>query len=90
MAVCEKCKNYKAEIQGCLYMDADCVNGEMFEPFTNYDRIRNMSVDEMASFICGIYDEEYCDMGSKFICGFVIPNYDEESVKEWLESEAVE
>lgn len=31
MAICEKCKNYEKEIQGCLYMDADCVNGSMFE-----------------------------------------------------------
>ena len=51
MAICEKCKNYIKETQGCLYMDADCVNGEMFEPFTNYDQIKNMSVDEMAEFL---------------------------------------
>ena len=38
---------------------------------TNYERIKNMSVEEMAQFICGI----------------TIPNYDEGSIKQWLESE---
>ena len=81
-----KCKKFSDDKYTSYCVDAPCE----FEKLSNYDRIRNMSVDEMASFICGIYDEEYCDMGSKFICGFVIPNYDEESVKLWLESEAVE
>lgn len=38
MAICEKCKNYEKEIQGCLYMDADCVNGSMFE--LQYEKIK--------------------------------------------------
>ena len=53
---------------------------------TNYERIKNMSVGEMAKFICGIYDDDICKY-DKFICGIIIPNYDEGSVKQWLESE---
>ena len=85
MAICEKCKNYKKETQGCLYMDADCVNGSEFEPFTNYDRIKNMSVDEMAEFIpdwsytkaCKCDEKPYVDCNNE--CW--------KCVKEWLESE---
>lgn len=74
MAKCEKCKNYEKEIQGCLYMDADCKNDEMFKPFTNYDRIRNMSIDEMAEFLM--------DWAMRFALGKAPLN-----VKVWLESE---
>ena len=74
MANCEKCKNYKEEIQGCLYMDADCNNGEMFEPFTNYNRIKNMSVDEMAEFL--MEWAMRCMMGKAPL-----------NVKKWLENE---
>ena len=51
MEKCIKCKNYDNTKQGCLYMDADCKNGEKFEPITNYDRIKSMSVGEMANFL---------------------------------------
>lgn len=60
MAICEKCKNCEKEIQGCLYMDADCVNGSMFEPFTNYDKIKNMSIEEMAEFMRTMLDCVSC------------------------------
>ena len=54
---------------------------------TNYERIKNMSVEEMAQFICGIYDDDTCKY-DKFICGTTILNYDEGGIKHWLESEA--
>lgn len=50
---------------------------------TNYDRIRNMSIEEMAGLICGIFD----GYDEKFICGDVVDGYDEDSIKQWLESE---
>ncbi len=57
---------------------------------TNYERIKNMSIEEMAEFICGIYDD-YDDtqrtMCYKFINGIEIPDYDEDRIKEWLNSE---
>ena len=42
----------------------------------------------MASFICGIYDD-YDDLPQrtmcyKFINGDEIPDYDEDSIKQWL------
>lgn len=53
---------------------------------TNYEHIKQMSVEGIAEFICGIHDE-YED-NAKFINGITIPEYDEYSIKEWLESEA--
>ena len=81
--MCEKCKNYEKEIQGCLYMDADCVSGEMFESFTNYDRIRNMSVDEMAEIIQDIYSQGYVDCLHDEGCAEII------DIEQWLLQEAV-
>lgn len=52
---------------------------------TNYDRIKAMSVDELAYFICGIYDDE--EDGAKFINGTYIPAYNQRDIKEWLERE---
>ena len=52
---------------------------------TNFDRIKNMSVEEMATFICGIYDNDE-DLG-KFINGTLIPAYNENDIREWLERE---
>ena len=55
---------------------------------TNYERIKSMSIDEMAEFICSIYDdnqEPYT--ADKNIEGYTIPDYDESNIKEWLESE---
>lgn len=69
--------------------------GEVKKP-TNYDRIRNMSVEEMASFICSIYDYEYESPiyneteNGKHICGDFIPDYNEDSIKQWLEAEVAE
>ena len=58
------------------------------KPQTNADRIRSMSDEELAEFICGIYDEDK-DYG-KFIDGCFIPCYDQYSIKEWLEQTAEE
>ena len=60
------------------------------------DRIRNMSVEELAEFICGIYDYEYDSPvyneveSGKHICGDFIPDFDEDKIKQWLESEVTE
>ena len=59
---------------------------EHYSPITNYDRIKRMSVEELAEFLCGVYDLEDVVNG-KFLCGAVIPGYDTDSVKEWLEME---
>ena len=62
-----------------------CVHNaiEHYQPLTNLERIRNMSVEELASFICSIYD-----MGEdKFINGTIISYYNEYDIQEWLERE---
>lgn len=56
---------------------------------TNYERIKNMSIEEMAFFICSIYDDnETPYTADKNIEGDTIPDYDEYEVAEWLDSEA--
>ena len=63
---------------------------------TNYDRIKAMNIDELAMFISGIYDYEYESPvyneveSGKHICGDFIPDYDEDNIKQWLESEVSE
>lgn len=66
---------------------------EVEVPDTNYDRIRNMSIEKMAEFICGIFDENKTLTGyfkDKVINGIIIPDYDVDRIKEWLESEVTE
>jgi hypothetical protein len=48
---------------------------------TNADHIRAMSDEELAEFLCGVYDE---DDGSKFICGDIVHDYDEDYIRDWL------
>lgn len=58
------------------------------KPMTNADRIRAMSDEELAEFLCGVYDEEnggvYQDECGKFINGTVIFDYDQYKIEEWL------
>ena len=61
---------------------------ELQTPITNYDRIKAMSVEEMAEFICGIFDIQPDD--SKFINGDLIPMYDENEIRQWLQMEVSE
>ena len=53
---------------------------------TNYERIKAMSVEEMAEFICSIYGDTW----DKRIEGYMIPNYDEDNIGYWLNSEVEE
>ena len=52
---CNFCKNKETinGIIGCVYMDADCQNGEKYEAeiITNADRIRAMSDEELCDFL---------------------------------------
>ena len=99
MAICEKCKQYEKEIQGCIYMDADCKNGEMFEQITNYERIKSMSLEELAEFLEKNGSDEFhemtdsnqcreCERRLKLVCNAEdCPYMDTYGVKQWLESE---
>ena len=49
---------------------------------TNADRIRSMTDEELALWICGVYDIE--EENGKFINGIIIPGYSPHDIEEWL------
>lgn len=53
---------------------------------TNADRIRAMSDEELALWICGVYDIE--EEHGKFINGIIIPGYAPHDIEEWLQKPA--
>lgn len=55
---------------------------------TNADRIRSMSNNELALWICGVYDIE--EEHGKFINGIIIPGYAPYDIEEWLQQPAEE
>ena len=89
MQICRQCKHF-ADCQ----LDA-IVNNLTFDPnfnaenccdfeiYSNADRIRAMSDEELAEFLCAVYDDD--DTFGKFINGYIIPCYNEDSIKEWLQ-----
>ena len=56
------------------------------KPMTNADRIRAMNDEELALWICGIYDIE--EEHEKFINGIIIPGYAPHDIEEWLQQPA--
>ena len=50
---------------------------------TNADRIRAMTDEELALWICGVYDIE--EENGKFINGIIIPGYAPHDIEEWLQ-----
>lgn len=81
---CNGMKGICTEMKTTRYCPMDCkfsdgTGGHHVE--TNGDRIRAMTDEELAEFLCGVYDEEETD---KFICGTIIPNYYEEAICDWL------
>lgn len=76
-----KCKKFSdAEVTSW------CVEGPCKDRTpSNADRIRAMSDEELAEFICGIFDDDDDDICGKFINGWFIPCYDQYSIKEWLQ-----
>ena len=55
---------------------------------TNADRIRSMTDEELALWICGVYDIE--EENGKFINGIIIPGYSPHDIEEWLQQPAEE
>jgi hypothetical protein len=53
MGKCEKCLYYKSKAKcgECVRLSNAMDNNPMFTPNTNYDRIKSMSVEEMAGLI---------------------------------------
>ena len=54
---------------------------------SNADRIRSMTDEELALWICGVYDIEE---NGKFINGIIIPGYAPHDIEEWLQQPAEE
>ena len=50
---------------------------------TNANRIRSMTDEELALWICGVYDIE--EENGKFINGIIIPGYAPHDIEEWLQ-----
>ena len=66
-----------------------CVEGPCSsETPSNADKIRSMSVEELALWICGVYDIE--EENGKFINGVIIPGYSPHDIEEWLQQPAEE
>ena len=57
-------------------------------PQTNADKIRSMTDEELALWICGVYDIE--EENGKFINGIIIPGYTPNDIEEWLQQPAKE
>ena len=84
--VCKKCNNLvndwceKVIDSPDPDMQRDC---QYFSEKTNADRIRNMTDEELALWICGVYDIE--EENGKFINGIIIPGYAPHDIEEWLQ-----
>jgi ArsR family metal-binding transcriptional regulator len=63
MEKCEKCLYYKSKTKcgECGRLSNAMDNNPMFTPNTNYDRIKSMSVEEMADIIFDIYKQGFFD-----------------------------
>ena len=58
-------------------------------PYLSFPAQREVrTLEELAEFICGIFDIQPDD--SKFINGDLIPMYDENEIRQWLEQEVSE
>ena len=55
---------------------------------SNADIIRAMTDEELALWICGVYDIE--EENGKFINGIIIPGYAPNDIEEWLQQPAEE
>ena len=82
---CDSCKYWDKGVDD--YPCNRCIHNavEKFAPMTNFERIKNMSLEQLAEFICGIYDME--EDNAKFINGTIIPCYNEKDIRKWLERE---
>ena len=84
--VCKKCNNLvndwceKVIDSPDPDMQRDC---QYFWEKTNADRIRSMTDEELALWICGVYDIE--EENGKFINGIIIPGYAPHDIEEWLQ-----
>ena len=84
-------KNGRCGLKGSYAYRHGCFGEDMCrcrEPMTNADRIRAMTDEELALWICGVYDIE--EEHGKFINGIIIPGYAPHDIEEWLQNPAEE
>ena len=94
MAICRQACPYNT-LDGCKTKEYGgvCQLTNTSQPITEYrmtnaDRIRSMSDEELALWICGVYDIE--EENGKFINGIIIPGYAPHDSEEWLQQPAEE
>lgn len=75
---CKLCKDYNTEVN-CYH----CENGSKFKKINNFEKIRNMSIEEMAEFINGI--DRYDDSAIILINGDTVIDMTS-CILEWLQS----
>ena len=80
---CDSCKHWKKELDE--YPCSKCIHNALdyYKPITNFERIKAMSVEELADFICDIYssnEHREIRVDGKWM--------HPEDVEEWLEREA--
>lgn len=71
-----------AALRGTYGIDSDP------EIIANADRVRAMSDEKLAEFLCSVFDDEDCN--GKYIFGVTIKDYDEYSILDWLKQPAEE
>lgn len=94
MAICSQACPYNT-LDGCKVKEYGgvCQLTNTAQPITEYrmtnaDRIRSMTDEELALWICGVYDIE--EENGKFINGIIIPGYAPHDIEEWLQQPAEE
>lgn len=94
MAICRQACPYNT-LDGCKVKEYGgvCQLTNTAQPITEYrmtnaDRIRSMTDEELALWICGVYDIE--EENGKFINGIIIPGYTPHDIEEWLQQPAKE
>ena len=80
----KKCEKFSDEEVTSYCVESPCG----YQELSNADRIRAMSDEELAEFLCEVYDVD--EDNAKFINGYNIPCYNQYSIKEWLEQPAEE
>ena len=79
---CKLCKDYNTEVN-CY----DCEDGSKFKKINNFEKIRNMSIEQLANLISGI--DHYCNDGQLIVTiGDYSLNDRVGDILEWLQSEA--
>lgn len=88
MNVTELCVNCKQNNSCTMCWKTSKKKCPYFIQKTNADRIRSMTDEQLALWICGVYDIE--EENGKFINGIIIPGYAPHDIEEWLQKPAEE